>query len=70
MAKIIEIAIIKLFSLHIYQLKHKPVVSFYKELLNSKQGKIFIDTLLTVLRVDENFEDIDRFNLAKKLAKL
>lgn len=56
MVKILEISIAKLFSLNSYQLKHKPVLEYYKELLASKQGKIFTDTLLTVLRIDELYE--------------
>jgi len=27
-------------------------MSFYSDILNSKQGKIFIDSVFTVLRVD------------------
>ena len=67
MVKILEIAIIKLFSLHSYQLKQKPVLSFYSELINSKQGKIFIDTLITALRIDELYSEEERLALAKKI---
>ena len=55
MSKILEIAIIRLFSLRSYQLKHKPVFEFYRQLINSKLGKVFIDTLFTILRVDEMY---------------
>ncbi len=50
-------AIIRLFSLHTYQLKHRPVFEFYKSLVLSKQGKIFLDTVFTVLRISENYTD-------------
>lgn len=70
MVKILQVAIIKLFSLNSYQLKQKPVLSFYSEIIHSRQGKIFIDTLFTVLRVDELYSQDQRHKLAKRLAKL
>lgn len=44
-------------------------MSFYSDILNSKQGKIFIDSVFTVLRVDQLYTDQKRFTLAKKLRK-
>lgn len=64
-----EVAVIKLFSLSIYQLKQKPVLNFYRDLINCQQGKIFVDTIFTVLRVDELYSDDERLKLAKKLLK-
>ena len=45
-------------------------MSFYSELINSKQGKIFIDSLITALRVDELYNEDERLKLAKKLGHL
>jgi hypothetical protein len=70
MVKIMSVAIIKLLSLHMYQLKHKPILSFYKELLSSKHGKVFIDTLFTLLRVDEGFKEDERLRLGRQLGRL
>lgn len=47
-----EVALFQLFVLSSSEIKLKAINTFYKDLLKTKMKKMFVDSLLTLARID------------------
>lgn len=52
--KILEVFIVQIFKLTPINFKKKEVVFSYVEIMDSEFGQVFFESILTVLRMDEN----------------